>query len=73
MTLHAFGEATEGCCFDLKMFLQKILFTLSKFHLNSANGLAVMKNFRSGGLGGRGTKPLPLCTLEGLMNSANIF
>ena len=71
--MHACGEATEGCCFDLKMFLREILFTWSKFHLNSSNGLTVMKNLRSGGLGGRGTKPLPLCTLEGLMNSANIF
>ena len=71
--MHACREATEGCCFDLKMFLREILFTWSKFHLNSSNGLTVMKNFRSGGLGGRGTKPLPLCTLEGLMNSANIF
>ena len=71
--MHECGEATEGCCFDLKMFLREILFTWSKFHLNSSNGLTVMKNFRSGGLGGRGTKPLPLCTLEGLMNSANIF
>ena len=71
--MHACGEATEGCCFDLKMFLREILFTWSKFHLNSSNGLTVMKNFRSGGLVGRGTKPIPLCTLEGLMNSANIF